>query len=105
MPEIHEPTNQEILGAINDFSSNVDKRFEEVNKRFEEVTKEIGKAKLDILDAVDDKLANLKGDLIILMRGEDKKLLHLVQVLKNKNVLTEEETREILKLQPFPQAV
>ncbi|MEK7606839.1 MAG: hypothetical protein AAB444_01410 [Patescibacteria group bacterium] len=98
-------SNQEILEAIHEFSTHVDTRFEDVNKRFEDVTQEIGKAKIDILDAVDDKLVNLKGDLILLMRSEDKKLLYLVQVLKNKKILTEEETRNILKLQPFPQAL
>lgn len=84
----------------------VDRRFDETEKHFDnKIVTEIGKAKLEILDAMDDKLVNLKGDLILLMRGEDKKLLRLVNLLKIKNILTKDETEGILKMQPFPQTI
>ena len=56
-----------------------------------------------IMDAMDNKLADLKGDLIVLMRKMNKKLGALVDTLKNKKVITQKESREILEMQPFPQ--
>ena len=68
-------------------------------------TKEdLSKQKLDILDAMDDKLADLKGDLTILMRKEDKKVVELIHVLKEKAVLSADEAERLLTLEPFPQS-
>ncbi len=63
---------------------------------------ELGQLKLDLLDAMDDKLADLKGDLVILMRKGDHKLLRLVEILKGKNILAENEVKEIFTMEPFP---
>lgn len=56
-----------------------------------------------ILDTMDDKLTDLKGDLIVLMRKEDTKLVELIDVLRNKNVINKDEASRILGMQPFPQ--
>lgn len=69
-------------------------------------TKEdLQKLKLDMMDSFDEKLVNLKGDLVVLMRGEDQKLVALIQVLKQKQVLNDVDVKQLLALQPFPQAV
>ncbi|MBI5023347.1 MAG: hypothetical protein HZC05_04320, partial [Candidatus Magasanikbacteria bacterium] len=47
---------------------------EKVDKLGRDLRQEMNKQKLDILDAVDVKLARLKGDLVVLMRTEDKKV-------------------------------
>jgi len=57
----------------------------------------------EILDGVDKKLVNLKGDLIVMMRGEDQKVVGLIDLLKNKAVITEIEAKQLLIMQPFPQ--
>lgn len=56
----------------------------------------------DFSDKIDEKLADLKGDLTILMRKEDRKLGALVTKLQEKQVLSEEEAIQILSLEPFP---
>ena len=38
----------------------------------------LNKQKLEILDAMDDKLSNLKGDMVVFMRKEDKKAVSLI---------------------------
>jgi len=52
----------------------------------QELLGEMGKLKLDMLDAMDDKLADLKGDLVILMRREDKKVNESISLLCKKQV-------------------
>ena len=69
----------------------------------QEIKVDMNKLKFELLDSVDEKLAALKGDLVVLMRGEDKKLSVLVEVLMTKNVLSREEAQSILAMQPFPQ--
>ena len=66
---------------------------------------ELNKQKLDILDAVDVKLARLKGDLVVLMRKEDKKVVALVGVLKEETSITSNGAKTVLAMEPFPQLV
>ena len=66
--------------------------------------KDLRESELRLLDSVDEKLTNLKGDLVVLMRGEDKKVTSLIKLLREKEVLTEEETGMLLEMQPFPQS-
>lgn len=54
--------NQDVLEAINEFSSRVDERFDKIENTM--VTK----------DFLEDKLADLRGDLVVLTRKEDRKL-------------------------------
>ena len=70
----------------------------------DELRSEMNKQKLELLDAMDDKLANLKGDLTIMMRGEDKKVNRLIALMESKRLLTTEEAGTLLDLLPFPQA-
>ena len=68
-----------------------------------ELRSEIQKSKLDILDSMDEKMATLKGDLVIMMRKEDKKVSALIDLLEQKQVITQEEATGLLELRPFPQ--
>lgn len=68
-------------------------------------TKEdLAQQKHELLSEIDDKLANLKGDLTILMRKEDRKLVGLIGLLRKKSVLTDDETKGLMGMEPFPQS-
>lgn len=67
-----------------------------------ELRSEIQRTKLDFIDKLDEKLGDLKGDLVVLMRKEDRKLTALVDVLRKKEVLTDDEATSVLALEPFP---
>ena len=54
-------------------------------------------------DYLDDKLADLRGDLVVLMRKEDRKMLTLVEILFKNKIISEKERQHILSLEPFPQ--
>jgi hypothetical protein len=53
-------------------------------------------------DYLDDKLEEHHGNMIILMRKGDAKLFRLVELLKEKNVLNDEEVKSLLSMEPFP---
>ncbi|MEK7619383.1 MAG: hypothetical protein AAB416_04100 [Patescibacteria group bacterium] len=110
-----EPTISDVLEAINEFSTNVDKRFDTLETRvttIEEtmVTKddlkmEFGKLRSDMIDYIADQNMNLRGDIIQVVRGEDKKVLSLIQLLISKSVITKQEAQVIVHMQPFPGAL
>ncbi len=64
---------------------------------------DMGKMKLDLIDAMAYKSAELRGDIIVLMRKEDTKVVSLVELLKRKTVITDSEAKAILTMTPFPQ--
>ena len=74
-----------------------------IGKLGSDLRQEMNKQKLDILDAVDIKLSHLKGDLVVLMRKEDKKVVALVEILKEDKVITPEKAKTVLAMEPFPQ--
>ena len=90
-----------LLGEINKSANTLRGEMKNLGN---ELRGEINKAKLEVMDGMDDKLANLKGDLTVMMRGEDKKLVTLISLLNTKHVLSDAETSSLLSLQPFPQS-
>ena len=91
----------ELKQSFDDFELKVDNKF----KNFElKVDNKLNTLELKIIDAMDDKLSNLKGDLTILMRREDKKVSELINLLRDKKVIAPEEADRLLALQPFPQS-
>jgi hypothetical protein len=61
-------------------------------------------AKMVTKDYLDDKLADLRGDMVVLMRKEDEKLKVLAGNLKDKKILTPEDEEKLQRLEPFAQA-
>jgi len=105
-----ETSKNEILEAINEFSTKVDERFDKVDERFDKVDErfdrlegKVGKIEATMVtkDYLDDKLADLRGDLVVLMRKEDTKMIKLIEILKRRAVITEAEEKEILSMEPF----
>jgi hypothetical protein len=90
---------EQILEAIGIFSNNMDSRLNTVEKELGEV-----KASMVTKDHLDEKLSDLRGDLSILIRKEDKKLAELVKILEQRKVLSPEDVKHILALEPFAQS-
>lgn len=51
---------------------------------------------------LDDKLADLRGDMILLFRKSDTKLKTMAGMLLKKDILSPKEMKEINSLEPFP---
>lgn len=111
MPK-HEPTTIDILEAIHSFSSEVDQKFANINQRFERIDQRFERIENDLRvikstmvtkDYLDDKLADLRGDLNVLIRKEDVKLKELVNMLVKKKVITKKEQEKLFTMEPFAQ--
>lgn len=101
----HEPTTTDILEAINDFSSDNDKRFNKMDDRFEKVENDLKVIKSTMVTKgyLDEKLSDLRGDLSVLIRKEDTKVKELVNILVKKKILSEKEQERLFKMEPFAQ--
>ncbi len=101
----------EVLETINNFSSGVDERFAQMDYRLDGMDKRLtgvetrltGVASFMVTkDYLDDKLANLRADLVILARKGNQKLSELIDGLVKKGSLTHDVARRILAMEPFP---
>ena len=97
----HMVTKEELQSEL----SSVKKELrDEMNSMHNGLITEIRGTELKLLDAMDEKLTNLKGDLIVMMRGEDQKLTFLIKKMLERKLLSEQDANEILSLHPFPQS-
>ncbi len=99
----NEPTNSDILEAISAFSTNVDEKFGQVDQRFDRLETDVTRIKATMVtkDYLDDKLSDLRDDLVVLVRKEDTKVTALVGELTRLNVLPEDSAKRILNMEPF----
>ena len=72
-----EVTNNEILEAMNEFANNVDKRFDGIDGRLDGIDKRLIKVEATMVDKdyLDSKLADLRGDIVVIVRNEDMKVM------------------------------
>ena len=95
----HEVTTNEILEAINVFSTHVDGEFASLNKRVTKI-----EATMVTKDYLDEKLGDLRGDIIVMLRKGDRKLGALIAELLTRKLLDEDAAKRILAMEPFPGA-
>ena len=114
-----EPTTTDILEAISEFSTSVDQQFKKVDQKFEKIEGDIKGIKSDIKgiksdivgikstmvtkDYLDDKLSDLRGDLTILIRKENKQVKALVDILVKRHVLHDDDRKQLFSMEPFPE--
>ncbi|MEN9558192.1 MAG: hypothetical protein RL141_561 [Candidatus Parcubacteria bacterium] len=126
-----EPTTQDILDALQVFSSHVDEQFGKVNEEIASIKGDITGIKGEMTgmkgeassmkgemagikqelvamrsvmvtkDYLDDKMADLRGDLVTLVRKEDRKLAAVVEELVKRSIFDEPTARRIFELEPF----
>jgi chromosome segregation ATPase len=117
---------RDILDTVNAFANHTEEQFAEIKQEIGGIKQEIGVIKQEIggikqeiggikqdvtqIKAtmvtkayLDDKLADLRGDLTIYDRKQDKKVDFLTQTLAGKKVLTSKEADAIVAMSPFPQ--
>lgn len=121
-----EPTNYEILEAINSYATGTDRRLEKIEGRLDgidgrldgidgriqkiegrldgiEPTLAYVKSQMVTKEYLDDKLADLRGDIIVMLRKEDNRLTSLVGILHGKKVISDDDVQSLTKLQPLLQ--
>lgn len=134
-PQPDEPSIQDVLTAINAFSTHVEATMATkddlaaIDARLTRVEFTMAtKADLAAIDArlagvestmatkddlaklevkmvtkdyLDERLFDLKGDLVVMMRKEDYKTTAIIELLNKKKVFTNTEAKSILRLEPF----
>lgn len=109
----------DIKSSIDQLAQSVKVGFDENSERFTKIDTEMTGMKGEMTDMkseithiksvmvtkdyLDDKLYNLKGDLITLTRKEDHKVVALTKELLHNRVISEESAKRILALESFPQ--
>ena len=61
----------------------------------------INRAKLELMDHFDDKIADLRGDIILLFRKDDRRFLKLVEMLYEKKVFNRQDIKVLEDLKLF----
>ena len=121
-----EPTIGDVLEAVNEASTKTEKRLQGIENRLDTMNGRMDKidgrmdkidGRMDKIDGrmdkiestmvtkdyLDEKLADLKGDITIELRGEDRKLAALVDILRTRQVITNDDAKQILSMKPFPE--
>jgi predicted nucleic acid-binding Zn-ribbon protein len=131
MAHNEEPTNNDILEAINSYATNTDRRLEKIECRLDGIDNRLDGIdnrldgidnRLDGIDNrldgmnsrlmrvesqmvtkeyLDDKLADLKGDILTILRKEDRRVTALVEIMQKKNLLSVEEVKFLETMQPL----
>jgi archaellum component FlaC len=96
---------EDVLDVMSDFSTRVDERFEGVDQRLGHLDSEVTKisAVMVTKDYLDEKLADLRGDLVALARKSNRKLSTLVDELVKKGSLSAQAAKKILAMEPLLQ--
>jgi hypothetical protein len=81
----------DLVIIIKDSFENQDKKIEGLKTTM--VTK----------DYLDEKMADLRGDLAILIRKEDTKLKALINILSKRKVISPSDQEKIYSMEPFPE--
>ncbi|MBI5654706.1 hypothetical protein HZC53_03585 [Candidatus Uhrbacteria bacterium] len=99
-----EPTTQDILEAINHFASDVDDKFISIDKRFDGIETDIRQIKATMVTKsyLDDKMADLRGDLVSIVRKEDSKVDTFVKIAADEGAISNKSAQKILAISPFP---
>ena len=98
-----EPTISDVLDAVNKFANNVEQRFNGVESDIKDMKRTL--TTLVTRDYLDEKLGDLRGDMVVLMRKEDSKLRQLVNILHEKNLLDDQDVKRLVTMDPFVQLV
>jgi len=100
----------EVLEAINIFADETHQEFSNIKTEISGMKGEFGEIKERLTSVemrgvtkeyLDDKLSDLRGDLVVMTRKEDIKLKTLVTVLKKKEVIDSNDAEKVYSLEPF----
>ena len=107
---------QEILEAISlmaETIQDVDVKTDMLDGRLTRIDTRLTRVEADMVtvkstmvtkDYLDEKLGDLKGDMVAMVRKGDQKVNRLVGVLSGRKTISKTETKEILAIRPLVQS-
>lgn len=93
-------TVNDVVETVHFLKDHTASQVDKLEKRMEKV-----EALMVTKDYLDEKMADLRGDLVVLMRKEDTKVKSLVDILHKKKIITDNDVTKILRMEPFAQVV
>jgi len=101
---------EDVLVAVNSFSTRVDEQFESVDSRLGALEGDLSEVKKQLTqmvtkDYLDKRVSEMNGESISLVRKEDAKLFSTIELLNKKDIISEEEKNVLLKMELFPKVV
>ncbi len=100
-----ETSNKEILDAVNGLATHVEKRFSRLESDVSEIKEEIRDVKKQMVtkDYLDERMSDLRGDIVLIIRKEDRKSRYIADILFEKQIFTEKNLKEFYEMEPFPE--
>lgn len=98
--EVGEIIEQNVMPAMEELGTEIAGIKEEISGMKEEISGI--KAVMVTKEYLDDKLADLRGDMIVNFRKLDGKTDHLIGMLNKKKIISEPEVREFEEYRIFP---
>ena len=104
----------ERFAQIDQRFDEIDEKFKQMYLRFKQIDERLDsmETRLTVIEAtmvtkdyLDRKLAELRGDLITVIRKEDDKLCFLTETLATKDMLTPQEKHAVIVMEPFPKKI
>lgn len=97
LKEVFTEALEPFVDSIKEDFNKIDERFNKIDGRLDRI-----EATMVTKSYLDNKLADIEGGLIGKLRKEDEKVNRLIEVLKNKSLLTAEDTQQFKEFQIFP---
>ena len=106
------PTLQDVIDTINTSSTVIAVELHDIKQDISGMKQDISGMKQDITrlkatavtkEYLDEKMLEQRADLILLTRKEDRKVVALIDELRQTHVLSGTAAKKILALEPFPQ--
>lgn len=99
-------SKQEILDAINTSATETQQQLDALKTDVSSLKTDVAQIKATMVtkDYLDEKLGDLRGDLVLLTRKEDKKVVAIIELLVERNVIAAADAKRILAMDPFPRA-
>lgn len=94
-------TTNDLAKLMMDFATRMEGGLQDVKDR-QDKFENWAQANLVTKSYLDDKLADLRGDTVSLLRKEDQKVDELVKSLEETGVLKKPVARSIIGMGPFP---
>jgi len=102
--ELFDSKLNEFGEIVNNGFVEMDKRFEGQDKRFITIENRLNKIESQMVtkEYIDDKLADLKGDLVAKVRLEDEKVNATINLLDKHEIIPGDELKSVKDMELFP---
>lgn len=99
-----EPTLSDLFEVMTGFAAHVDANFVELKQEIGGLKHEVGRIEATMVtkNYLDDKLAQLRGEMMMTLRKEDTKVCALAGELVDNEALDKEAAARVCSLEPFP---